>query len=95
MEGSLYVIWLFDCLLFFLFGSELRLGGVGSIDAFIEESEKSLATHVGLFSLKLGAKEWRQFFRKWPRDPTWGPVSWKLLFYLTPDAWQKNICDKW
>jgi hypothetical protein len=30
-----------------------RLGGVGSIDAFIQESEKSLATHVGLFSLKL------------------------------------------
>ncbi|CAE7946263.1 pntB [Symbiodinium sp. KB8] len=27
------------------------LGGVGSIDAFLEESEKSLATHVGLFSL--------------------------------------------
>ena len=32
----------------------LRLGGVGSIDAFLEESEKSLATHVGLFSLRLG-----------------------------------------
>ncbi|CAE6933108.1 pntB [Symbiodinium natans] len=29
----------------------LKLGGVGSIDAFLEESEKSLATHVGLFSL--------------------------------------------
>ena len=33
----------------------LRLGGVGSIDAFIEEGEKTLATHVGLFSLNLGA----------------------------------------
>lgn len=32
-------------------GFPMKLGGVGSIDAFIEESEKSLATHVGLFSL--------------------------------------------
>lgn len=32
-------------------GFPLKLGGVGSIDAFIQESEKSLATHVGLFSL--------------------------------------------
>eukprot|EP00440_Ansanella_granifera_P051488 gb/GFBE01055821.1/.p1 GENE.gb/GFBE01055821.1/~~gb/GFBE01055821.1/.p1 ORF type:complete len:1274 (+),score=357.35 gb/GFBE01055821.1/:1-3822(+) len=29
----------------------LKLGGVGSIGGFLEESEKSLATHVGLFSL--------------------------------------------
>ena len=66
----------------------LRLGGVGPIDAFIQESEKSLATHVGLFSLQLGPG----YGRHTANDETFQAFCWNSVGILLAKWTEKEIC---